>query len=231
MNNIKLSDRLMMNVSMVSKTDCIADIGCDHAYASIWLVQNKVCNRVIAMDVNEGPLKKAAENIERYGLKDSISIRLSDGTKKLEKGEADGLIIGGMGGMLIVSILDARPDVISLMDQLILQPQSDAHKVRQYLRSIGMKIDREEMLCEDGKYYTSIRAVKKEKDCRKDNLTDDIIFDMYGEYLLDNKNEVLKERLLKQLELLKKSGEKSEGNEQLLQKIEYIERGLKFYGM
>ena len=60
---------------------------------------------------------------------------------------------------------------------------------------------------------------------------DDIIFDMYGEYLLDNKNEVLKERLLKQLELLKKSGEKSEGNEQLLQKIEYIERGLKFYGM
>ena len=63
MEDIKLSNRLLMNASMVTKGSRVADIGCDHAYVSIWLLQNNIATKVIAMDVNEGPVKRAKENI------------------------------------------------------------------------------------------------------------------------------------------------------------------------
>lgn len=236
MEHIKLSNRLRMNVELVNKTRCVADIGCDHAYAAIWLCQNDKADKVIAMDVNEGPVKRAIDNVKRYDLDDVIDVRLSDGTKQLNKGEADTLLIAGMGGMLIVEILLAGQDILQDCTQLVLQPQSDIDKVRRFIRDNGFMIDVESMVKEDGKFYTSIHAVKSKTKIKGYNLEEDTLFDLYGEYLLTTGNEVLKEQLLHQYGILKNSLEHIKTNESsnlttLKKKIKIIEKGLTYYGM
>lgn len=223
-----------MNVNMVNKTQCIADIGCDHAYAAIWLLLNEKAKKVIAMDVNEGPLQRAKENIYKFNCQDKIDIRLSNGTMQLGENEADALMIAGMGGMLMVDILSARPSITDACSQLILQPQSDIHKVRAYLRAIGFVIDKEDMVIDDGKYYISIHAIKRQKlEGKGYNCEDNTIFDMFGEYLLVNKNEVLREHLLALLNIYNKNKEaiKNGDSSKLDEKIRNIQEGLKYYGM
>ena len=79
----------------------VADVGCDHGYVSIYLVTHGIAKECIAMDVRSGPLSGAKDNIDEYGLSDSIRTRLSDGVKELKQGEADALVIAGMGGNLM----------------------------------------------------------------------------------------------------------------------------------
>ena len=83
-----------------------ADVGCDHGYVSIYLVQRGIAKSVIAMDVRKGPLSAAGANISEYGLEDLISTRLSDGVKELEKGEANAIVIAGMGGKLMERLIE-----------------------------------------------------------------------------------------------------------------------------
>ena len=108
---IKLSKRLQTVAHQVECGGVAADIGCDHGFTSIYLIEQGLAKHVIAMDINEGPLERAKEHIREYGMEEDIETRLSDGTAKLTPGEADTLLISGMGGALICKILSDSPEV------------------------------------------------------------------------------------------------------------------------
>lgn len=157
---MQISKRLEAISEMVTSGFRIADIGTDHAYIPIYLARAGKIPHAIAMDVNKGPLQKARENIGQYGLDDMIETRLSDGLCKLKPGETDSIIIAGMGGPLTIRILTEGADRLSGCRELILQPQSEIKLVRAFLEREGWQIVREEMICEDGKYYPMMRAVQ-----------------------------------------------------------------------
>lgn len=154
-----LSDRMRAVVGLVEPCKSIADIGCDHGYVAMELVRSNICRHVIAMDINKGPLERARHNIRDYDMQDYIETRLSDGTRALRAGEVEGIICAGMGGKLVISILEQDRELVSNLRQVILQPQSELDEVRSYLRENGFIIDREDMVFEDGKYYPMMRAL------------------------------------------------------------------------
>ncbi|MCH5265318.1 MAG: SAM-dependent methyltransferase [Lachnospiraceae bacterium] len=156
---MELSVRMQNNVSLVPEHSCVGDIGCDHGYASIYLCREKHC-RVIAMDVNRGPLAIAEKNIAQAGLAEQIECRRSDGMAELIPGEVDTLLIAGMGGMLTTRILESHPEVLQEIDMLVLQPQSDFYAVRKSVFSRGFAITRETICRDGGKYYIAIQAVR-----------------------------------------------------------------------
>ena len=154
-----LSDRMRAVAGLVQPCKSIADIGCDHGYVAMELVRSNICRHVIAMDINSGPLDRAKCNIADYDMQDYIETRLSDGVSALREGEAEGIICAGMGGKLVISILERGKKLIGEMGQIILQPQSELDEVRGYLREKGYLIDREDIIYEDGKYYPMMRAL------------------------------------------------------------------------
>ena len=154
-----LSDRMRAVAGLVQPCKSIADIGCDHGYVAMELVRSKVCRHVIAMDVISGPLDRARHNIADFCMQDYIETRLSDGVSALREGEAEGIICAGMGGKLVISILEQGKKLIGEMKQVILQPQSELSEVRGYLREKGYLVEKEDIIYEDGKYYPMMRAL------------------------------------------------------------------------
>lgn len=145
-------------VGTLDKFRCVADVGCDHGYVSIYLVQRGIAESAIAMDVRKGPLSMAESNIAEFGLQGKAQVRLSDGLSELNEGEADALVIAGMGGKLMISILEKK-DLRTLGIRVaVLQPQSDIPEFRQYLRDKGYVILDERIVYEDGKYYFPMRV-------------------------------------------------------------------------
>ncbi len=192
--DIKLSARMQMNVDMVTEKR-VADIGCDHAFVSIYLVDKKIADHVYAMDVKPGPVEIARANVSGYGMEDRITVRLSDGFSMLGEDEADCAIIAGMGGPLMVNILKGGKKHTDNGIHLVLQPQSEINQVRLYLYEIGYEIIQENMTFDEGKYYTAMKAVpacKTVKEYSEEEL-------IYGRCLLDNRNIILSEYLQKQI--------------------------------
>ncbi|MBS6195631.1 MAG: SAM-dependent methyltransferase [Clostridiales bacterium] len=199
---IHLSKRLRMNASFVTPGNRLADVGTDHGYIPIALVQEGRIPSALAMDVNEGPLKRAKEHIREFQLESSIHTRLSDGVQSLCRGEADSVLIAGMGGALTVKILREGEAVLKSVKELILQPQSEIEKVRHYLEEAGYRIIKEDMVLEDGKYYTVMKAEFGEMHYDRE------IFYHYGKLLLEGKHPVLKEYLKQQRSMCAKICEK-----------------------
>lgn len=135
---IELSERMQAVSALVPKGHVAADIGCDHGFVSIDLVQRSICPHVYAADVRKGPLDRAKEHIAACGLKDKITAVLSDGLKEVPVcgSGADGFIAAGMGGKLIVSILTAVPEKTAQLSWCVLSPQSEIWLVRQALREL-----------------------------------------------------------------------------------------------
>ena len=162
---VKLSDRLQAIAGMVrGKADTghryrLCDVGTDHAHIPIRLLQEGRINSALAMDVIEGPLIKARENLELYGCTDKVMLRLSDGLDAYQTGEADGLVIAGMGGRIMGKILLREPYKTADFEELVLQPQADPEVVRGALRKLGLAIDEERLIYDDGKYYPVMHAV------------------------------------------------------------------------
>ncbi|MCR5801569.1 MAG: class I SAM-dependent methyltransferase [Lachnospiraceae bacterium] len=154
---MKLSPRLEKIISLVPEGSRICDIGCDHGYTSIELVSRGIAKSAVAMDVREGPLMKAKENITAAGLSDLIEIRLSDGFTALDKGEADTAVISGMGGRLMQKIIREAADRELTwpggVETLICQPQSELGEFRAFLREMGYRQLRNEAVKEDDKFY------------------------------------------------------------------------------
>ena len=189
---MQLSKRLQAVARLVTPGSRLADVGTDHGYVPIWLFEQGQILSAIAMDLRNGPLERAREHIQMHGLDAHIETRLSDGLDKLLPGEADSIVIAGMGGMLVVKILSQGQKVLSSAKELILQPQSDLVAVREYLHRTGFVIVKEDMIFEDGKYYPMMKAVHGE------NTDDRKIWFLYGRLLLENRHPVLKSYLEKE---------------------------------
>ena len=199
--SVQLSMRLGALAGMVTEGNRLADVGCDHGYLSIYLVNERKVPSAIAMDVRPGPLSRARENIARYGLGDYIETRLSDGLAGLEPGEGDTLVIAGMGGPLMERILNDGAKVREGFQELILQPQSDLPHFRHFLAGIGWEITDEEMIKEDGKFYPMMKAVRNRKS-QKITYTEEEAW--FGPLLLKKCHPVLKEYLLREASIRKK---------------------------
>lgn len=202
MTEVRLSNRMKAIVGMVDE-ETVADIGCDHAFVSIALIQSGKASRVVAMDVKPGPIHIAGANVSAYHMEDKIQIRLSDGFAALEEREAACAIIAGMGGQLMVDILRAGNMHLKNGIHLVLQPQSELHVVRAYLHSAGYEIIREDMLQEDGKYYVVMKAVPAGK--RIPEYSEAEL--RYGRLLLKSRNPVLMEYLKNRYEQNRKLDE------------------------
>ena len=108
---MNLSKRLTAVARLITKGNSVADIGTDHGYIPIYMAQKGYTDKAFAMDVNEGPLQRAVDNIARYNVSDKVCTRLSDGLKGLSEGEADTIVIAGMGGLLTIRILTDGAEV------------------------------------------------------------------------------------------------------------------------
>ena len=155
---MELSKRLQTVANAVTLGSRVADVGTDHGYVPIYLVERGLCPGAIAMDVNEGPLARAEEHIRAEGLSDRIQTRKSDGLAALAPEETDAVVIAGMGGALMCRILQDATAFLEAGRELILQPQSEWFKVRRLLSASGYRITQEWFLEEEGKYYVVIKA-------------------------------------------------------------------------
>ena len=196
---VKLSNRLLAVASFVTDGNVLADVGTDHGYIPIYLMQEKRIPRAIAMDINAGPLQRAKEHIDLYGLNNYIETRLSDGVAALVPGEADTVLVAGMGGGLVMHILEEGKEVCRQAKELILQPQSELERVREYLWSNGYVIMEEDMVLEDDKFYPMMRVIYQ--DVVDTANAENLLFCRYGKHLLEQKHTVLKEYLVREEKL------------------------------
>ena len=151
---MELTPRLKKIAELIpAGTRTIADIGTDHAYLPVYCILNGRAENALAMDVNEGPLARAAESAAKYNLVDKIDLRLSDGIEKLDENEADVVVIAGMGGLLIRKILEEGRAVLSPDTLLILQPMIAQTQLREYLFTNGFNVKDEYVVCEGSKLY------------------------------------------------------------------------------
>ena len=231
---MQISKRLRAVASMVSQGYRVADIGTDHAYIPIYLIMEERCSSALAMDIGRGPLEKAEEHIRAYGLEEQIEIRLSDGLAEYRQGEADSIVIAGMGGALMTRILSGGAEKCAGVKELILSPQSELFLVREWLGENGWQIEREEMLREDGKYYTVMRAVRGTMPRQRP------VEALYGKYLLEHRNEALLEFLRQEKESVYKIAKALEGGcgehiesrkKELADKLNGIKEALAYYEM
>ncbi|MEG1362599.1 MAG: class I SAM-dependent methyltransferase [Lachnospiraceae bacterium] len=192
---MKLSKRMQAVADLVKKGTIVADIGTDHGYLPIYLIEEKISKRALAMDINKGPLERAKEHIHSHRLQEYIEVRQSDGITNLIPGEATSIIIAGMGGKLILKIIEEGMLHRPWIEEFILQPQSDVEQVRRYLYANDYEISKEDMVLEDGKYYHILRAVPgvtgEKEECRD-------LFFQYGGYLLKNHHPILLDYLKKE---------------------------------
>lgn len=213
----KITPRLKMVADLVPCCTLVADIGTDHGYLPIYLVNRGICERAIAADVNEGPLSSARKNIAQTRVKDRIETILSDGLKKIEN--ADCVTIAGMGGELIASILEHRKEN---MTRFVLQPQRSYDDLRRYLAQNGFEIKKEAVAKENDKMYCAFYAEytgkaytinEKEALIGKEELVEDV--GLYREYVAYRKAEV--EKAIAQMEKAGATGERREELEKLLE--------------
>ena len=228
---MELSKRLQAVADLVTAHYKLADIGTDHAYIPIYLTQQKKITEAVALDVNEGPLQRAEEHIRENGLEAEIETRLSNGFQALQPGEVQSAVIAGMGGGLVIRILTEGEEVVRKLEECILQPQSEIEKVRAFLLEKGYEFLEEDMVCEDGKYYPMMRAVKTEQDETWNRLNDQTIAvcDIYGPLLLRNGNPVLRRFLVRQhgqLTQILQTLEAQKESEQIIRRIAEVQEKL-----
>ena len=206
MAEVILSNRMQALTDMVTPGTVITDVGCDHGFVSVYLVQKGLSPRVIAMDVRSGPLERAREHIREYGLQDRIETRLSDGLHGLKTGEANGMICAGMGGPLMEKILTEGREQAQGFAELILQPQSEIPHFRTFLMDEGYLLLDENIIYEEGKYYFMMKVrwlgamtddVVRQKvgDSWKTEGLDPGLAEKFGPLLLSRRDRILREYL------------------------------------
>ena len=155
---VPLDCRLQLVADMVPEGSRAVDVGCDHAHLSIALIRSGRVASVIASDLRPGPLLSAKENVSRAGLADRIQLRLCDGLDGIAPGEADCVVMAGMGGILITGIIQRAGWLRDPAVSLVLQPMSDAYLVREMLWQSGFELEEEKAAVANRRVYSVLRA-------------------------------------------------------------------------
>ena len=158
MKELELTPRLQAVAELIPERAALADIGTDHAYLPAWLLGRGQVRRAIAADINQGPLERARLTAQQYGCTDKMDFRLCDGLAGIAPGEADAIVIAGMGGETIAAILQAAPWVQDARYTLILQPMSAQPDLRGWLWRNGFSIKKERLACEGDRLYNIMVA-------------------------------------------------------------------------
>jgi len=182
-----LSDRLKTIADFVPLNSIVGDIGTDHGYLPVYLIEKGISKKVIASDISKNSLEKIIQLVKLKGLEDKIDIRLGDGLEVFKPFEVDTLVIAGMGGLLIRDILDENKKIADSIVNFILQPNMASKELREYLYENSFEIVDEKLVKEAGKFYEIIFAKRG-----KDYVEDDIYLE-FGKRLFLNKDPLLKE--------------------------------------
>lgn len=192
---IILEERLAQLAAMVDQGARIADIGTDHAYLPIELVKTGKVNFAIASDVAKGPLQNAKNDIEQACLQEKISARLGSGLVTVKPADQiDTVIIAGMGGKLMVDLLQEAKQRRELYPTLILEPNVGEPNVRKWLQDNDYQIIQEKIIEVAGHIYELIKAVHSQE---KTALTQKEIY--FGPLLLQEKSAVFNQKWQSQL--------------------------------
>lgn len=155
---INLTPRLMAAASLVRGGGIIADIGTDHGYLPIFLLQSGKVEGAFAADIGKQPLQNAEKSVEKYGLNDKITLRLSDGLGNFSPDDADEFVFAGMGGTLIAEKLQETPWIKNERYHFVFQPQSRAEDLRRFLFENGFRINEEISTREGRRVYIAFDA-------------------------------------------------------------------------
>lgn len=222
---MKLSKRLLGITNFIDKGKATADIGTDHAFIPIFLVKNGICEKVIASDIKKGPADKAKKNIILYGCQEQIEVRIGSGLDVLYPGEAQTIIIAGMGGLLIEEILEQGMNVVEKVESLILQPMTHHFELRQWLCKNKYSIIDEDLVKEGNKLYLILKVLP-EYDTKIDE--DGMYF---GRILFDKKHPLLKEYILKNIKELKSIRGKLLGKDtqDVMKKLDEVDNRIRIF--
>lgn len=184
-----LPKRLAVLAAFVPYGSTAADIGTDHAYLPIFLIEQGICRFVIATDLREGPYQSAEQKIKEHALEQRICLRLGDGLQPLRPGEVEVVVLAGMGGNTIRGILAGEPQTLAGIKRLVMQPMTDAGDLRIWLAANGWKIADEELVEDDGRLYVIIAAEPGSE------VTRDPVFLELGPRLLEKKSPLMERHL------------------------------------
>lgn len=155
---INLSARLTAAASLVKGGGIVADIGTDHGYLPIYLIQSGKIEKAIAADIGKMPLENARKSVATYEMEDLIELRLSDGLNSFEENEVNEIVFAGMGGTLIAEKLKETPWIKNNKLHFVFQPQSRAEDLREFLFANGFEIDTEIATHEGNRFYIAFDA-------------------------------------------------------------------------
>ena len=151
-----LTHRLLKIANMVEYKS-LADIGTDHAKLPVYLIENNICSKVVASDVADGPVKACKDTVGRCGMSKFVDIRKGDGLATILPGEVETIVIAGMGGDLIATILEKGKEVANSAKEIILQLMTHIPQLREFLKNNDFKILDEVLVGEKSKIYTIIK--------------------------------------------------------------------------
>lgn len=192
----RLSKRLATVADYVPQGARLADVGSDHAYLPLFLVEQGRIEFAVAGEVVQGPYQSALQNVEQAGQSDKISVRLANGLAAVELADQVSTVtIAGMGGRLIAEILEAGKDKLASVERLVLQPNNREDDVRRWLLANGFRLVAEEILKENDKIYEVLVAEKGSADLTADQLR-------FGPYLLEEQSATFQKKWLKELDKL-----------------------------
>ena len=186
--SMKLSQRLIHVADFLPKGAYFADIGSDHAYLPCYICLRDRAAKAIAGEVNQGPYESAKKNVRKYGLENRVDVRLGDGLDVLQHEEVNQLVIAGMGGALIASILEKGKEKLTNVKQIIAQPNIDARQVRLWFKNNNFILTDERILDEKGHIYEILVADRDSNSPYTAEITERQL--LFGPYLLENKNDV-----------------------------------------
>lgn len=220
-----LSERLSAIKDFIPQNSIVGDIGTDHGYLPVYLIENKIAKRVIGTDISPNSLQKITDYVASKELEDFIDIRLGDGLDVIRPFEIDTLVIAGMGGLLIRDILDKNKDIADTITHFILQPNIAGDELRRYLYENNFTIIDERIVKEANKFYEIIYAKKGKSLLQKE------IYLEIGEKLILNKDPLLKEYIDFKITMALDIMEKLKDNDSPRTKERYLELSNRVEGL
>ena len=195
---MNIGDRLEAIGKLVPYGCVLADIGTDHAYLPVWLLEQGKIASAIAGDIAEGPCLAAKNTVSMHGMKGKVEVRLGSGLKVLQTGEADCIAIAGMGASTMIEILEADMPLAVEAKRLVLQPMAGAASLRKWLIQNGWHIVAEDLVA-DGRHLYEIMAVER----GESEAFSDAILEI-GPSLIEAKHPLLAQQFARQINNYKK---------------------------